>query len=253
MPQARAGLGWRLEVLGDAAGAIPAGDRSERQAESDALAYVMYTSGSTGKPKGVRVPHRQLDNWLQALETRLPFEAGEVVGQKTTFVFAVAVKELFAGLLNGCPQVFIGNDTVRDAAAFVSALGEHRVSRLNIGPSHLATVIEHLQSSGRRLPALKVCITAGEPLPKALVLAFREVFPGARLLNNYGCTELNDICYYDTSSFDGQRDFVPIGTPIANTKVYVLDRQGRLAPEGVAGELHVASAGLPRAITASTP
>jgi amino acid adenylation domain-containing protein len=223
----------------------PAGDRSERQAESDALAYVMYTSGSTGKPKGVRVPHRQLDNWLQALETRLPFEAGEVVGQKTTFVFAVAVKELFAGLLNGCPQVFIGNDTVRDAAAFVSALGEHRVSRLNIGPSHLATVIEHLQSSGRRLPALKVCITAGEPLPKALVLAFREVFPGARLLNNYGCTELNDICYYDTSSFDGQRDFVPIGTPIANTKVYVLDRQGRLAPEGVAGELHVASAGLP--------
>jgi NAD(P)-dependent dehydrogenase (short-subunit alcohol dehydrogenase family) len=141
--------------------------------------------------------------------------------------------------------VFIANDTVRSAPAFVAALAEHRVSRLNIGPSHLATVIEHLQSSGLRLPALKVCITAGEPLPKALVLAFRELFPGARLLNNYGCTELNDICYYDTSSFDGQRDFVPIGTPIANTKIYVLDRHGRLVPEGVPGELHVASVGLP--------
>ncbi|KYF47511.1 hypothetical protein BE08_46150 [Sorangium cellulosum] len=217
----------------------------ELRAQPAALAYVMYTSGSTGKPKGVRVPHRQLDNWLSSLEARMPFEAGEVVAQKTTFVFAVAVKELFAGLLNGCPQVFIGNDTVRDAAAFVAALAEHRVSRLNIGPSHLASVIEELQSSGRRLPALKVCITAGEPLPKALALAFREVFPGARLLNNYGCTELNDITYYDTSSFDGQRDFVPIGAPIANTKVYVLDRQGRLVPEGVPGELHVASAGLP--------
>lgn len=211
----------------------------------EALAYVMYTSGSTGKPKGVRVPHRQLDNWLSALEARIPFEAGEVVGQKTTFVFAVAVKELFAGLLNGCPQVFIPNEVVRDAAAFVTALAEHRVSRLNIGPSHLASVIEHLKSSGRRLPALRYCITAGEPLPKSLVYAFRELFPHARLLNNYGCTELNDICYYDTSSFDGKSDFVPIGTPIANTKVYVLDRQGRLVPPGVPGELHVATVGMP--------
>jgi amino acid adenylation domain-containing protein len=217
----------------------------ELRSSPDALAYVMYTSGSTGKPKGVRVPHRQLDNWLSALETRLPFEPGEVVAQKTTFVFAVAVKELFAGLLNGCPQLFIANDTVRDAAAFVNALAEHRVSRLNIGPSHLSSVIDHLKSSGRRLPALKIVITAGEPLPKDLVLAFREMFPSARLLNNYGCTELNDISYYDTSSFDGLRDFVPIGTPIANTKVYVLDRRGRLVPEGVPGELHVASVGVP--------
>jgi amino acid adenylation domain-containing protein len=215
------------------------------QLQPEDLAYVMYTSGSTGKAKGVRVPHRQLENWLSALETRLPFEVGEVVAQKTTFVFAVAVKELFAGLLNGCPQVFLDNDTVKDTGAFVAALTKHHVSRLNIGPSHLANVVEHLRSSGQRLPALKICVTAGEPLPKALVLAFRELFPGARLLNNYGCTELNDICYYDTASFDGQRDFVPIGTPIHNTKLYVLDRQGRLVPEGVSGELHVASVSLP--------
>jgi len=220
--------------------ATPALDSSPER-----LAYVMYTSGSTGKPKGVRVPHRQLENWLSALETWLPFAAGEVVGQKTTFVFAVAVKELFAGLLNGCPQVFIGPDTIRDPAAFVAALADYRVSRLNIGPSHLASVIEFLESSGRRLPALRVCITAGESLPKALVLAFRELFPTARLLNNYGCTELNDITYYDTANFDVQRDFVPIGSPIANTKVYVLDRHGRLVPEGVPGELHVASVSVP--------
>jgi len=73
----------------------------EQHAEPGALAIVMYTSGSTGKPKGVRVPHRQLGNWLGALEARLPFGPGEVVAQKTTFAFAVAVKELFAGLLNG--------------------------------------------------------------------------------------------------------------------------------------------------------
>ena len=218
---------------------------TELRAQPEALAYVMYTSGSTGKPKGVRVPHRQLNNWLSSLESWLPFAAGEVVGQKTTFAFAVAVKELFAGLLNGCPQVFIGNDTVRDPAAFVAALAEYRVTRLNIGPSHLASVMEYLVVSGRTLPALRVCITAGEPLPRALLLAFRDLFPTARLINNYGCTELNDITYYDTSNFDLHRDFVPIGTPIANTKLYVLDRQGRLVPEGVPGELHVASASVP--------
>lgn len=234
----------RIEQLAE--GVVPYAPASpSMRVGPESLAYVMYTSGSTGKPKGVRVPHRQLVNWLTALETRLPFEPGEVVAQKTTFVFAVAVKELFAGLLNGCPQVFIRNEVVRDAQAFVSVLGEHRVSRLNIVPSHLASVIAHVQSSGRRLPALKICVAAGEPLPKALVLAFREAFPSARLLNNYGCTELNDITYYDTSAFDGQADFVPIGTPIANTKVYVLDRQGRLVPEGVPGELHVASASMP--------
>jgi amino acid adenylation domain-containing protein len=228
----------------DQIGAAPAAGQAE-PVRPDSLAYVMYTSGSTGKPKGVRVPHRQLDNWLSSLEQSLPFQAGEVVAQKTTFVFAVGVKELFAGLLNGCPQVFIDDDTVRDVAAFVDALAEHHVSRLNILPSHLAGVIEHLKAGGRRLPALKVCVTAGEPLPKAHVLDFRAMFPGAALFNNYGCTEVNDITYYDTAGFDGTGEFVPIGTPIANTEVFVLDRHGRLVPDGVAGELHVASMGLP--------
>ena len=221
------------------------GTSLSRPVEPDAVAYVMYTSGSTGTPKGVRVPHRQLVNWLGALEASLPFETGEVVGQKTTFAFAVGVKELFAGLLNGCPQVVLPDATVRDTAAFVDALAEHHVSRLNIVPSHLAAVIEHLVSSGKRLPALRVVVTAGEPLPRAQVLGFREVVPGARLLNNYGCTELNDVTYHDTAGFDGQSEFVPIGTPIANTKVYVLDRHGRLVPDGVPGELHVATVGLP--------
>ncbi len=233
-----------LESLEHAEPSQP-GRRAGQRRTPGALAAIMYTSGSTGTPKGVRVPHRQLDNWLSALEAWLPFEAGEVVAQKTTFAFAVAIKELFAGLLNGCPLAFLSNETVRDSAAFVSALGEYRASRLNLGPSQLRSVLEHLKSSPRPLPALKIVITAGEPLPQDLVSAFREQLPGARLLNNYGCTELNDVCYYDTANFDGQSDFVPIGTPIANTKVYVLDRQKRLVPEGVPGELHVASVGLP--------
>lgn len=231
----------RLDEIADGPQEPPA-----RTPRPDALAYVMYTSGSTGTPKGVRVPHTQLVNWLVALEARLPFAPGEVVAQKTTAAFAVGVKELFAGLLNGCPQVVLDDDTVRDTAALVEALAEHRASRLNIVPSHLASVVEHLRATGRRLPALSVCVTAGEPLPRALVLDVRDVLPGTRLLNNYGCTELNDVTYQDTTDLDEQAEFVPIGTPIAHTRAYVLDRRGRLVPDGVAGELHVASVGIPQ-------
>ncbi|KAJ3039864.1 hypothetical protein HK097_002724 [Rhizophlyctis rosea] len=210
----------------------------------DSLAYVMYTSGSTGKPKGVRVPHRQLTNWLGNLERMVPFQGGEVVGQKTSCTFAVSVKEMFAGLVNGCSQVFIDDYTLRDVVSFVDTLAKHNVSRLNMLPSHLGSVMEYLKSSGKSLPSLRVCFTAGEPLNKSQVLTFRSTFPSARLFNNYGCTELNDICYYDTAAYNGTADFVPIGTPIANTKVYVMDRHGRLVPDGVAGELHVASVSL---------
>ncbi len=208
------------------------------------LAYIMYTSGSTGTPKGVLIPHLQLINWLSGLEKNWPFKAGEVIAQKTTIAFAVSVKEIFAGLLNGCPLAFIDTDTVKDTALFVDALKKSNSSRLNIVPSHLQTVLAYLEKEGITLPSLRVCITAGEPLTAELVTKFRAVLPGVVLLNNYGCTELNDITYYDTADFDGSQGFVPIGRPIQNTQIYVLDRLGRPVPEGVPGEVHVAGASM---------
>ena len=210
----------------------------------DSLAYLMYTSGSTGIPKAVRVPHRQLINWLGGLEANLPFAASDVVAQKTTFAFAVSVKELFAGLLNGCPLVFLDETTIRDTHAFVHALKNYEVSRLNLVPSHLGAVLARLREARETLPKLSVCVTAGEPLTAELVAEFRRLLPDARLLNNYGCTELNDITYYDTSEFEGSQGFVPIGKPIQNTRLYILDKRQRLVPPGVPGELHVASAGM---------
>jgi amino acid adenylation domain-containing protein len=208
------------------------------------LAYLMYTSGSTGIPKGVRVPHRQLVNWLGNLERNWPFARGEVVAQKTTMAFAVSVKEQWAGLLNGCALAYFDNKTVQDVGEFVAALAKYRISRLNLVPSHLEAVLTYLQKEGTSLPSLTLCITAGEPLTAELVMKFRSQLPHTKLLNNYGCTELNDIAYYDTTAYDGTQGFVPIGKPIQNTQLYVLDRRGRLVPEGVAGELHVASSSM---------
>lgn len=211
----------------------------------DTLAYIMYTSGSTGTPKGVRVPHRQLVNWFEGLQRMCPFEPGEVVAQKTTFAFAVSVKEIFLGLLSQAPMVFLDAHIVQDVRAFVDAMNEYRVTRVNLVPSHLRAVLEHLEREGLKLPSLRLCTTAGEPLTSELVESFRALLPGVRLLNNYGCTELNDVCYFDATQFQTQGSFVPIGKPIQNTRLFVLDRVGRLVPEGVPGELHVASLGMP--------
>jgi len=210
----------------------------------DDPAYTMYTSGSTGKPKGVIIPHRQLINWLDNLETNWPFVEGEMVAQKTTIAFAVSVKEIFAGLLNGCPLTFIDSESVKDPVRFVSALQKCNASRLNLVPSHLQSILTYMKKAGVTLPSLRYCITAGEPLTAETVMAFRDIVPQARLLNNYGCTELNDITYYEATAFDDSQSFVPVGKPIQNTKLFILDRRGRPVPEGVPGEIHVASEGM---------
>jgi len=210
----------------------------------DDLAYVMYTSGSTGTPKGARIPHRQLMNWLIGYEQSLSFASDEVIAQKTTIAFAVSVKEIFAGLFNGCPLVFIDTDTVKDPALFVASLRTFNASRVNLVPSHMLTVLDYLKKENITLPSLRYCITAGEPLTADMVGLFRTIIPHARLINNYGCTELNDITYFDTTNFTHTEGFVPVGKPIINTQIYILDRQGNPVPEGVPGEAHVASAGI---------
>jgi amino acid adenylation domain-containing protein len=237
-------LCFSLDVEADAIASFP-DSPPNAPAMPAALAYIMYTSGSTGVPKGVRVLHRQLINWLGGIEANWPFAAGDVVGQKTTIAFAPSVKELFAGLLNGAPQVFIDGPVVLDTPAFIATLAQHRVTRLNLVPSHLEGVLKYLEKEQTALPALQMCITAGEPLSAELVSSFRALVPQARLINNYGCTELNDMTYYDTADFDGSEGFVPVGKPIQNTRLYVLDRDKRLVPEGVPGELHVATVGMP--------
>jgi amino acid adenylation domain-containing protein len=224
--------------------ALPATDPA-KAGGLESLAYVMYTSGSTGTPKGVRVGHRQLVNWLGGIESNWPFDESDVVGQKTTIAFAPSVKELFAGLLGGARQVFIDGATMLDTPAFVATLSRHGVTRLNLVPSHLEGVLRQMESDGSSLPSLRMCITAGEPLPGDLVAKFRARFPSARLVNNYGCTELNDITYFDTADFDPASGFVPAGRPIQQTRIYLLDERKRLVPDGAPGELHVATVGMP--------
>jgi amino acid adenylation domain-containing protein len=211
-------------------------------AEAGDLAYIAYTSGTTGEPKGVCVEHGQLLNCLQALWAEIPFEADEVVVQKTATTFVVSVKELLAGLLVGVRQVIAPDLLIRDTPAFAELLERQGVTRLNLVPSHLAGLLEQ----AKRLKRLRHVVTAGEPLSQRLRERFESLLPGVRLYNNYGCTELNDVSYCVPGEQGSAGAMVPMGRPIANVRLHVLDEQQRVLPVGVAGELYVEGAAVGR-------
>jgi amino acid adenylation domain-containing protein len=210
------------------------------------LAYILYTSGSTGTPKGVEVPHAQVTNCLQNYCTQFPFDSHERVAQRTTTAFAVSVKELFAALVSGASVVIVADDVSKDPARLATAIKDYGVTRLSIVPSHLEALLASGADITTSLSTLRYCITAGEPLPKSVADRFRQLLPATRLLNNYGCTECNDITYQDVFSLEGNYQFVPVGFPIANTEVYVLDAQLQPVPIGVPGELCVAGQSVPK-------
>ena len=214
--------------------------------QPDHLAYVAYTSGSTDRPKGVMVSHRQILNWLYALWERMPFGPDEMVAQRTPVGFTVSVKELLAGLLAGAPQIILADEVVKDSGAFAAALRRWRVTRLNIVPSHLEALLSCLGGAPDVLSSLRHCVASGEPLTQSLCEKARLVLPWVNLWNAYGCTELNDVAYCSAADRGGGGLFVPIGRPIANTRVYVLDTELRPVPVGVAGELCVEAVGAGR-------
>jgi len=214
------------------------------------LANVLYTSGSTGQPKGVMVTHQQFLNCFNNLWNEMPFSEGDVVAQKTTASFAVSVKELFAGLLRGYPVAIFSDAQVKDANAFIAHLAKWQITRLNIVPSQLQMLIDNYDVQFSQLSHLRYVITAGEPLNAKLLQKVTALCPNLSVYNNYGCTELNDVTYFNATHYaqDSVSDegFVPIGRAIQNTKLYILDRNLQPVALGMSGELYVESIGLPR-------
>ena len=227
----------RLDLDLDLETEIPGPFEAVRSRPDD-LAYIAYTSGSTGQPKGVLVEHRQVLNCLHALWERTPFAADEVVGQKTSMSFVPSIKEMLSGLLAGVPQVIFADLVVKDAPAFAAALREHKVTRLNLVPSHLAVLLDHAAD----LASLRHVTTAGEPLHRRVSQRFAELLPHARLHNNYGCSELNDISYCEGAGLDGHNAVIPAGRPIANCRVHVLNDALQQVPVGTAGYLFIEGA-----------
>ncbi|MFE0042685.1 amino acid adenylation domain-containing protein [Streptomyces albireticuli] len=221
-------------------------------ATSRDLAYVIYTSGSTGRPKGVMVEHHSVVNRLAWMQGRYPLGPDDVLLQKTPVSFDVSVWELFWWAIEGAGVALLPPGGERDPREILRTVRERRVSVVHFVPSMLGPFLDLLQETPeavRELNSLRYVFASGEALPAARVERFNRVFgtgSPVRLVNLYGPTEATvDVSYHDCPR-EGAVTRVPIGRPIDNTRLYVLDEAGLPQPAGVAGELCVGGAGVAR-------
>nr|QDA77045.1 polyketide synthase/nonribosomal peptide synthetase [Jahnella sp. MSr9139] len=217
-----------------------------RRATPDDIACVIYTSGSTGKPKGNLGTHRGAVNRFAWMWKAYPFGAGEVCCQKTTLSFVDSIWEIFGPLLQGVPVVVIPDLVVKDVPCFIQALAERHVTRIVLVPSLLRAMLDAHGDLARALPDLRYWTTSGEALSAELCERFVRALPGRVLLNLYGSSEVSAdaTCFVPTASAWTGR--VPIGRPIANMRVHVLDARRGAVPIGVVGELYVGGVGVAR-------
>ena len=206
-------------------------------------AYVIYTSGSTGQPKGVVVEQAGVMNLLHWLQSTFALRSDDRVLQKTPAGFDVSVWELFWPLTAGATMVVARPGGHRDAEYLVELMRRTEVTTAHFVPSMLRVVVE--AGGLRRCRGLRRVLCGGEPLPTALWTQLRAQ-SGAPLHHLYGPTEATvDVTCWPAERGAGA-DRMPIGAPIWNTRVYVLDGCLRPVPVGVVGELYVAGMGLAR-------
>jgi tyrocidine synthetase-3 len=211
------------------------------------LAYVIYTSGSTGRPRGVMIQHGSLVNTLFSLFHKYPFGQQDTYLFKTPSVFDVSVSELFSWFLGGGRLALLQRGAEKDPRRILAALGRYRVTHLNFVPAMFAVFAAALTpGDSRQLSALKYIFLAGEELLPPPVQAFSPSAPHVILENLYGPTETAIYASgYPLQNWHGTAK-IPIGRPLANTRLYILDKSLHLQPIGIPGELAIAGSGLAR-------
>ena len=206
--------------------------------DPSSLAYVIYTSGSTGEPKGAMNAHRGVVNRLLWMQEEYRLGDGDAVLQKTPFSFDVSVWEFFLPLMTGARLVLAASGGHRDAAYLVRLIQSAQVTTVHFVPSLLRAFLEEPEAAGCSRTLRRV-ICSGEALSWNLKERFFEVLKGVELHNLYGPTEAAvDVTAWSCQNERADR-VVPIGYPVANTQVYVLDQRMELVPRGVAGELYI--------------
>ncbi|WCT58026.1 amino acid adenylation domain-containing protein [Paenibacillus kyungheensis] len=214
------------------------------------IAYVIYTSGSTGEPKGVMIEHQAVINRLQWMQKQFPLTTRDVILQKTPFSFDVSVWELFWWSLSGASVVFAEPGAEKDPEALAQSVHEHQVTVMHFVPSMLQLFLEHVEATGGdKLRSLRRVFVSGETLQASQASRFGRLLKdrwGTELINLYGPTEATvDVSYHECSCED-HVTHIPIGQPIDNMSLYILDREGRVQPVGVPGELYIGGVGLAR-------
>ncbi len=206
------------------------------------LAYVIYTSGSTGKPKGAMNTHQAICNRLLWMQDYCQLTTADRVLQKTPFSFDVSVWEFFLPLLVGARLVVAQPEGHRDTNYLVNVITQQQITTVHFVPSMLQVFLE--QPGVEKCKSIKRVICSGEALPVELEKCFFQRLD-AELHNLYGPTEAAiDVTCWKCENYPSSAVTVPIGRPIANIQIYLLDRYLNPVPIGITGELHIGGVGL---------
>ena len=212
------------------------GENLPAVATAESLAYVIYTSGSTGQPKGVMVEHRGVCNRLQSMRQEFRFDETDAVLQKTPYTFDVSVWEFFWLLFQGCRLVIARPGGHRDPKYLAETVREAGITTIHFVPSMLRAFLADPEAG--TCPSLRRVLCSGEEIPVELQQAFFEKFD-IPLYNLYGPTEASiEVTLWQCMPDAGLRR-VPMGRPVDNTELFVLDKDDNPMPVGVPGELYL--------------
>jgi amino acid adenylation domain-containing protein/non-ribosomal peptide synthase protein (TIGR01720 family) len=233
-----------IDEIHDDLTAFPA-TRVETDLKPNHLAYVIYTSGSTGTPKGVMNEHAGIVNRLIWTQDYFGLDRSDAILQKTTYCFDVSVWELFWPLIAGSVLVFAKPEGHRDTTYLRHAIEQNNITTIHFVPAMLEVFLNDIEEGDCARLVRVLC--SGEALKPAQVQLFREKLPHVQLHNLYGPTEAAiDVTCWTAPDSEIPVVNVPIGKPVANTQLYILDAAGNLAPQGVLGELYLGGIQLAR-------
>ena len=223
-------------------GELPGKERNKEARKVSPLdpAYVMYTSGSTGNPKGVVIGHRNVVNFITGMADVIDFSPGKSILAVTTISFDIFFLEAILPLTRGLKVVIAGEDQQKDPALLEQLILKSRVNMVQFTPSRLQLLL-NLRGNLQELAGVKELMVGGEAFPSPLLEKVKEHFHG-KIFNMYGPTE--------TTIWSAVKELthilpqeITIGTPIANTRIYIVDRNNHLQPLGVPGELLIGGDG----------
>ena len=203
----------------------------------DQLATIYFTSGSTGEPKGAMCEHAGMLNHIVAKIDDLKIAEGDVVAQTGPLCFDISLWQLLAALLVGGRTLLVEQEVILDARRFIDKIVDRRVNVMQVVPSYLEILVSFLEQHSRALPDLRCVSATGEALKKELVQHWFAAQPSIKLLNAYGLTETSDDTNHEVMDRVPDRERVPLGRPINNVSVYIVDEHLVLVPLGAPGEI----------------
>ena len=203
----------------------------------DQLAYIYFTSGSTGEPKGAMCEHAGMLNHLYAKIEDLEIGEGQVVAQTAPQCFDISLWQLVSALLVGGRTLLVEQDVILDVERFVDRIAGGRVTVLQVVPSYLEVVLAYLDEHPRELPDLRYVSVTGEALKRELAQRWFHAQPAVKLVNAYGLTETSDDTNHEVMDRAPAGEGVPLGPPVNNVRVYVVDEHLSPVPLGAPGEI----------------